>query len=91
MNRLLGTLFALATLAAIAFAILNYGNYTSMVFTATTDAPVTPAELSAEGSAMPVDVNIDGAVDDTLDLPLDTMAVDAIEDPDRSADGHISM
>ena len=30
MNRLLGTLFALATLAAIAFAILNYGNYTSM-------------------------------------------------------------
>lgn len=30
MNRLLGTLFAVATIAAIAFAILNYGNYTSM-------------------------------------------------------------
>lgn len=30
MNRLLGTLFALATLAAIAYAILNIGNYTSM-------------------------------------------------------------
>lgn len=91
MNRLLGTLFALATLAAIAFAILNYGNYTSMVFTATTDTPVTPAELSVEGSATPVDVDIDGVVDDTFDLPLDTMAVDAIEDPDRSAAEHISM
>lgn len=32
MNRLLGTLFALATLAAIAFAILNIGNYSSMCF-----------------------------------------------------------
>ena len=30
MNRLLGTLFALATLAAIVFAILNIGNYSSM-------------------------------------------------------------
>ena len=30
MNRLLGTLFALATLAAIAYAKLNIGNYTSM-------------------------------------------------------------
>ena len=30
MNRLLGTLFALATLVAIVFAILNYGNYSSM-------------------------------------------------------------
>ena len=30
MNRLLGTLFALATFVAIAFAILNIGNYSSM-------------------------------------------------------------
>ena len=84
MNRLLGTLFALATLAAIAFAILNYGNYTSMVFIPTTEEPATPADA-------PVDVDIDGTVDDTFDLPLDTMAVDAIEDPDRSAAEHISM
>lgn len=33
MNRLIGTLFALASLAAIAFAILNYGSYTSMCYT----------------------------------------------------------
>ena len=30
MNRLLGTLFALATLVAIVFAILNIDNYSSM-------------------------------------------------------------
>lgn len=38
MNRLLGTLFALATLAAIAYAILNVGNYTSICFTSAPDA-----------------------------------------------------
>lgn len=82
MNRLLGTLFALATLAAIAFAILNYGNYTSMVFTATTDAPVTPADAPAE---------VEIYVDDTLDPLVDTTTVDAIEGPNRSAAEHISM
>ena len=44
MNRLLGTLFALATLAAIAFAILNYGTYTSICFT--------PAKPSAPADAL---------------------------------------
>ena len=91
MNRLLGTLFALATLAAIAFAILNYGNYTSMVFTATTDAPATPADAPAEGDVIPADAEVEIYVDDTLDPLVDTTAVDAIEGPDRSADGHISM
>ena len=33
MNRILGTIFALATLAAIAYAIMNVGNYTSICFT----------------------------------------------------------
>ena len=33
MNRILGTIFALATLAAIAYAIMNAGNYTSICFT----------------------------------------------------------
>lgn len=33
MNRIIGTLFALATLAAIAYAIYNAGNYTSICFT----------------------------------------------------------
>lgn len=82
MNRLLGTLFALATLAAIAFAILNYGNYTSMVFIPTTEEPATPADAPAEGEIY---------VDDTLDPLVDTTTVDAIDVPDRSADGHISM
>lgn len=38
MNRIIGTLFALATLAAIAYAIYNAGNYTSICFTEE-DAP----------------------------------------------------
>lgn len=38
MNRILGTIFALATLAAIAYAIMNAGSYTSIYFTQE-DAP----------------------------------------------------
>lgn len=82
MNRLIGTLFALATLAAIAFAILNYGSYTSMVFIPTTEEPATPADAPAE---------VEIYVDDTLDPLVDTTTVDAIDAPVRSADGHISM
>lgn len=91
MNRLLGTLFALATLAAIAFAILNYGNYTSMVFIPTTEEPATPADAPAEGDVIPADAEVEIYVDDTLDPLVDTTTVDAIDAPDRSADGHISM
>lgn len=91
MNRLLGTLFALATLAAIAFAILNYGNYTSMVFIPTTEEPATPADAPAEGDVIPADAEVEIYVDDTLDPLVDTTTVDAIEGPYRSADGHISM
>lgn len=91
MNRLLGTLFALATLAAIAFAILNYGNYTSMVFIPTMEEPAIPADAPAEGDAIPADAEVEIYVDDTLDPLVDTTTVDAIDAPDRSADGHISM
>ena len=45
MNRLLGTLFAIATIAAIVFAILNFGNYTSMRSAIEpTSADATPSE-----------------------------------------------
>ncbi len=37
-NRLLGWLFTLATLAIIAFAVLNRGNYRSMIFNFETQA-----------------------------------------------------
>ncbi len=33
MNRIIGTIFALASLAAIAYAIMNTGEYTSICFT----------------------------------------------------------
>jgi hypothetical protein len=91
MNRLLGTLFALATLVAIAFAILNYGNYTSMCFIPTTEEPATPADAPAEGDVIPADAGVEIYVDDTLDPLVDTTTVDAIDAPVRSAAEHISM
>lgn len=48
MNRLLGTLFAVAALVVIAFAILNYGNYTSMRFAAEPTSADADAVLSEQ-------------------------------------------
>ena len=39
MNRFLGVLFALATIAIVVFAILNTGNYRSMVFDTNEETP----------------------------------------------------
>lgn len=39
MNRFLGVLFALATIAIVVFAILNTGNYRSMVFDSNEEMP----------------------------------------------------
>ena len=50
MNRVIGVLFTLLTFALIAFAILNWGNYRSMLFgkeTAEPEAVVEP--LITEG------------------------------------------
>ena len=67
MNRLLGTLFALATLAAIAFAILNYGTYTSMCATPT--EPATPTDtlemVDTLNIVAPLDIATTPLVDDT--------------------------
>ena len=56
MNRLLGTLFALATLAAIVFAILNIGNYTSMHSVSDVEEEMlTIDEETAYEEIMPID------------------------------------
>ena len=48
MNRIIGTIFALASLAAIAYAIMNTGEYTSICFTQG-DAPAEEAvEIAPE-------------------------------------------
>ena len=53
MNRLVGTLFAIATLVVIAFAILNFGNYTSMRSAAEpTDAVEIERETVVEREAL---------------------------------------
>lgn len=46
MKRLLGWLFAIAALAIVAFAVLNYGNYTSMCFD-DNDTSSTPPQTEA--------------------------------------------
>ena len=59
MNRLLGTLFAVATIAAIAFAILNYGNYTSMLQrpeAATITNILEEEVIEPDSTAQPIDI-----------------------------------
>ena len=59
MNRLLGTLFAVATIAAIAFAILNYGNYTSMLQrpeTATITNILEEEVIEPDSTAQPIEI-----------------------------------
>lgn len=62
-NRILGTLFTLAALAIILFAILNRGNYRSMLFGKSEE----PAVEITEGVATEVAEAIDTA-DAELDL-----------------------
>ena len=64
MNRFFGTLFALATLGAIAFAILNSGNYTSML----SARNVEPAEV----------VDIEPLIVDQEPIYEDAMPVDSL-------------
>ncbi|MBR5595318.1 MAG: hypothetical protein IKW47_03400 [Alistipes sp.] len=63
MNRLLGTLFAIATIVAIVFAILNFGNYTSMRSAAEpTSADAAPSEQTE-------------IIDETLGEPANSVAL----------------
>ena len=64
MNRFLGTMFAIATLVVIAFAILNFGNYTSMR---------TPAEPASAGAVL--SEQTETADDETLTEPTDSLAL----------------
>ena len=91
MNRFLGTLFALATIVAAAFAILNYGNYTSMCFSAASADSTTVVDIPAEESAPTVDVDDDTASDATIAPLADTTVVDVVATPDRSPVEPISM
>jgi hypothetical protein len=78
MNRLLGTLFAVAALVVIAFAILNYGNYTSMRFAAEPTSADADAVLSEQ---------VEVADDEALTEPADSVALGetALESPAPTA------
>lgn len=68
MNRLLGTLFALATLAAIVFAILNIGNYSSM--RSITDA--VDSELTIEEEILYEEIQpVDSLSNETISEPIE--------------------
>ena len=69
MNRFLGTLFAIATIAAIVFAILNYGNYTSMRYAAEPTSADADAVLSEQTETTD---------DETLTEPTDSLATEDI-------------
>ena len=50
MRRLFGWLFAIAAIAVIVFAVLNYGNYTSMCFDEHEQTTVVQKEPTAPSS-----------------------------------------
>lgn len=71
MNRVLGVLFTLLTFVLIAFAILNWGNYHSMLFgkeTAEPEAVVDP--LVTEGEE-------DILTDEEVVVEADSLGIDA--------------
>lgn len=72
MNRLLGTLFAIATIAAIVFAILNFGNYTSMRSAAEPTSADADAVLSEQ---------VEVADDEALTEPADSLETAVVVPP----------
>lgn len=68
-NRILGTLFTLAALAIILFAILNRGNYRSMLFGKSEEPATETMELvveSATETATEATEAIDTAVEEAI-------------------------
>ena len=68
-NRILGTLFTLAALAIILFAILNRGNYRSMLFGRVEESAVEITEGVATEAAEAID---------TADAELDLKEEEAL-------------
>lgn len=68
-NRILGTLFTLAALAIILFAILNRGNYRSMLFGKSEEPATETMELAVESAtetATEATEAIDTAVEEAI-------------------------
>ena len=71
-NRILGTLFTLAALAIILFAILNRGNYRSMLFGKSEEPATEITEVVATEAAEAID---------TADAELDLKEEEALSEP----------
>ncbi|MBR2975735.1 MAG: hypothetical protein IKC57_02705 [Alistipes sp.] len=61
-NRILGTLFTLAALAIILFAILNRGNYRSMLFGKSEEPAVEITEGVTTEAAEAIDTAVEEAI-----------------------------
>ena len=72
MNRVLGVLFALATIAIVVFAILNAGNYRSMCFTAEEKTTDPVAEIVIEEN-IPDAASTEDIVTDPLNPSTDVI------------------
>ncbi|MBQ8493064.1 MAG: hypothetical protein IJ464_02140 [Alistipes sp.] len=75
-NRLLGTLCALAIIAVMAFAVLNYGNYTSLCFnqkveTAAESTPTHPEPTTDAVIETTVEPLSEPVVEETQSLPVE--------------------
>lgn len=77
-NRILGTLFTLAALAIILFAILNRGNYRSMLFGKSEEPATETMELVVE-SATETATEAAEAID-TADAELDLKEEEALSE-----------
>lgn len=71
MNRVLGVLFTLLTFVLIAFAILNWGNYRSMLFGKET------AESEAVVDSLVTEGEEDILTDEEVVIEADSLGIDA--------------
>lgn len=75
-NRILGTLFTLAALAIILFAILNRGNYRSMLFGKSEEPATETMELAVESTTETATEATEAI--DTADAELDLKEEEAL-------------
>ncbi|MBR2367455.1 MAG: hypothetical protein IKA81_02445 [Alistipes sp.] len=70
-NRLIGIIFTILCLAAIAYAIIERDSYSSMIF----DGDIATTEVSVENESEPIMEVADSVAADALILP-DTLTIE---------------
>lgn len=73
MNRVLGVIFTIIAVAAMVFAILNWGNYKSLIFTKA-DVKEDIPEATLTDTPEVVDDTLN-----TMNIPADSIATEGVE------------